>query len=192
MKRQSIRLKGYDYTQDGAYFVTVCTHEQAMLFGDVVGGEMGLNDIGRIVRDCWLNIPDHFDGVKLDEFVVMPDHIHGIIDVRRGNANIIVDRPVIETFGKPVPGSIPTIIRSFKSAVTNKYHARRGTACRAPTFGSSTFGSSTFAPPITTIWQRNYHEHIIRNGNEWSGIRDYIRSNPEQWTQDDLHRPIRP
>ena len=77
--RRSIRLKGYDYTRAGAYFVTICTKDGACLFGDVADGVMRLNQMGHIVRQCWLAIPDHFPHVLLDEFVVMPNHVHGIL-----------------------------------------------------------------------------------------------------------------
>ena len=78
-RRRSIRLKGYDYSQPGAYFVTICTHERRCLFGDVVDGEMRLNELGKIARQCWLAIPEHFPHARLDEFVIMPNHVHGII-----------------------------------------------------------------------------------------------------------------
>ena len=77
--RRSIRLKGYDYTQAGAYFVTICTHERKCLFGDIVDGNMILNDAGRFAEKCWTEIPAHFPHVALDEFVIMPNHIHGIL-----------------------------------------------------------------------------------------------------------------
>ncbi|MCP9448033.1 MAG: hypothetical protein NNA22_10760, partial [Nitrospira sp.] len=115
--RRSIRLKGYDYSQAGAYFVTVCTQDRTCLFGDVADGEMRLNDAGGIARQCWFDIPAHFPNASLDEFIVMPNHVHGIIVVDgRGTAC----RAPTEQFGRPVTGSIPTIIRSFKSAVTKQ------------------------------------------------------------------------
>jgi len=77
--RQSIRLQGYDYTQPGAYFITIVTHDRACLFGEIVNGEMRINECGERAQQCWLEIPDHFPQTQLDEFVIMPDHIHGII-----------------------------------------------------------------------------------------------------------------
>ncbi len=78
--RRSTRLKGYDYTSAGAYFITICTHQRECLFGEIVQGEMQLNDFGQIAMDCWQTIPDHFsDRVRLDEFVIMPNHVHGIL-----------------------------------------------------------------------------------------------------------------
>ncbi len=84
--RRSIRLGGYDYSQPGAYFITLCTHNRQCLFGDVVNGKMVLNGYGKIVEHCWLEIPQHFEHVELDEYVVMPNHIHGIIIIKNVGA----------------------------------------------------------------------------------------------------------
>lgn len=108
--RRSIRLKGYDYSQAGAYFVTICTQNRACLFGEVVGGDLRLNDAGTIARQCWLEIPIHFPNTELDEFVIMPNHVHGII--------VLVEPPT---------RSIPTIIGSFKSATTKRINEYRST-----------------------------------------------------------------
>ncbi|SMC25408.1 REP element-mobilizing transposase RayT [Desulfacinum hydrothermale DSM 13146] len=130
----------------GAYFVTIVTQDRACLFGHIVDGEMRLNAYGKIVRAEWFKTAQVRPYVVLheDEFVVMPNHIHGIIwivdDVgaRRRRA------PTVEQFGKPVPGSIPTIIRAFKSAVTQRINGLQGTSGGV-------------------VWQRNYYEHIIRD-----------------------------
>ena len=165
-RRRSIRLKGYDYTQPGAYFVTICTHGRAMLFGRVVDGEMALNAYGEIVREEWFRTVQVRPYMELfpDEFVVMPNHIHGIVwivDVgaRRRHA------PTREQFGRPVPGSLPTIVRAFKSAVTRRINALRGT-------------------PGAPVWQRNYYEHIIRTERALDAIRRYIAANPLRWHLD--------
>jgi hypothetical protein len=124
--RRSIRLKEYDYTQAGAYYITLCTKARQCLFGDVVKGEMRLNSLGYIAFICWQAIPDHFPHVELDVFVIMPNHLHGIllindtlIRARHCRAPTIEQNhiPKTEKFGKPVSGSIPTVIRSYKSAV---------------------------------------------------------------------------
>jgi len=158
--RRSIRLKDYDYTQAGAYFVTICTHRRECVLGDVAAGAMVLSQMGRIVRACWGEIPDHFAHVELDASVVMPDHIHGIIVIVEGTACRALNRalnraPTTESFGKPVPGSLPTIIRSFKSAATRLINQHRGT-------------------PGARVWQRNYYEHLIRNERALARIRRYI------------------
>jgi REP element-mobilizing transposase RayT len=172
--RRSIRLKGYDYAQAGAYFVTLCTQERACLFGEVVDGEMRLDAGRQIVRQCWAEIPIHFPRVALDAFVVMPNHVHGIIiltdDMKVGarHAEVGARHAVpqqTERFGQPVAGSIPTVIRSLKSAVAYRLNALRGT-------------------PDTPVWQRNYYEHIIRNERALIAIRAYILKNPIQWAVD--------
>lgn len=166
--RRSLRLKGYDYTQPGAYFVTLCTYNGEALFGEIVDGSMVLNAWGEIVRDEWFKTVQLRPYVALydDEFVVMPNHIHGIIWIvddpvgaRRRRA------PTTEQFGKPVAGSLPTIIRAFKSAVTRRIHQTPGT-------------------PGAPVWQRNYYERIIRNDEALNRIRAYILNNPLKWALD--------
>ncbi len=119
--RRSIRLKGYDYTQPGAYYITLCTKARQCLFGDVIKGEMRLNSLGNIAFNCWQAIPNHFPHVELDAFVMMPNHLHGILVIRDTLMRTRQYRvPTIEQdriskteqFGKPVSGSIPTVIRS--------------------------------------------------------------------------------
>ena len=169
--RRSIRLRGYDYSQAGVYFVTICTHNRRSeksfapyLFGEIVDGEMVLNDVGRLVAKCWRDIPAHFPHVELDEFIVMPNHVHGILLIAncRGTA---CRAPTGERFGKPIGGSLPTIVRSFKSAATKRINERRN-------------------EPGMKFWQRNYYEHIIRNEGELSDIREYIVNNPLKWEFD--------
>ncbi len=176
--RRSVRLEGYDYSQAGVYFVTVCTQNRECLFGDVIDDKMTLNVSGKIAAECLNEISEHFSNVELDEFAVMPNHIHAILvivdDDRRGTARrgTACRAPTnIEQFGKPVSGSIPTIIRSHKSAVTKRMNHVRGTR-GAP------------------IWQRNYYEHIVRNEEELQRICEYITSNPARWF-DDENNPAR-
>jgi REP element-mobilizing transposase RayT len=168
--RRSVRLKGYDYAGSGAYFVTICTQNHECLFGEIRDGRMILNDAGRMVQSLWDELPRHFPNVELDTFVVMPNHVHGIIwiiDVGRGTA---CRAPTVERFGQPVAHSLPTIIRSFKSAVTKCVNAQRGT-------------------PGLPIWQRNYYEHIIRNDDELNRICEYIVNNPARW-DNDVENPL--
>lgn len=162
-RRRSIRLKGHDYSQAGAYFVTVCTQHQACLFGDVAHGEMWLNAAGRAVKQCWADMTRHFPHVELDEFVVMPNHVHGIV--------VIVDT-VGAMHASPLPypaspkkRSIGAVVGSFKSAVTKHLNELRNT-------------------PGTSIWQRNYYEHVIRDDSSLGRIREYIMQNPLQWEYD--------
>lgn len=165
--RKSIRLKGHDYSTPGAYFITVVTKDRICLFGNIENGGMRLNALGMIVREEWFKTTMLRPYVHLyeDEFVIMPNHVHGIIwliddelvGVRRRRT------PTEEQYGKPVVGSIPTILRAFKSSVT--YRAGRELS-------------------ITKIWQRNYYEHIIRDQNDLENITKYILSNPYNWEND--------
>jgi len=175
--RRSIRLKGYDYTRAGAYFVTICTKDRACLFGDVADGVMRLNQMGHIVRQCWLAIPDHVPPVLLDEFVVMPNHVHGIIVIMP--THIVGARHAVgATHASPLQNhdtptrprgpqrqSVGSIVGSFKSAATKRINEQRGT-------------------PGAPVWQRDYFEHIIRNDESLNRIREYILNNPLQWALD--------
>lgn len=163
--RRTIRLQGYDYSQAGAYFLTICTHHRERLFGRVVDGEMRLNETGRIASEEWAKTAEIRNDIELDAWIVMPNHFHGIVVITgRGTARRAPTghTPTMEKFGRPVAGSIPTIVRSFKSAVTKRVNEHRQT-------------------PGAILWQRNYWEHIIRNETELNRIREYIRNNPMQW-----------
>jgi REP element-mobilizing transposase RayT len=164
LHRLSIRLKDYDYSQNSAYFVTICTHNCRRLFGKAVIEKIQLNVYGRTVTECWDEIPRHFKNVILDEFTVMPNHVHGILSILdgRGTACRV---PTVERFGSPVVNSLPTIVRSFKSAVTNRINKIGRT-------------------PGTLVWQRNYYEHVIRNEDKLNEIRQYIQFNPLKWHLD--------
>ncbi len=176
-RRHSIRLRGYDYSQAGAYFVTVCTQNRECLFGEIADGEMRLNDAGKIVRDEWLRTGDIRPNVELDAFAVMPNHFHGIIILHpdcRGTLQRAptVERaptmqrvPTVEQFGKSTSNTVPTIVRLFKSASTKRINE----LCHTPG---------------VSVWQRNYYEHIIRNNESLYKIREYIVNNPMQWALD--------
>ena len=174
VNRKSIRLPNYDYTQEGAYFVTLVTHNRKCLFGNIVQGGMHLNPIGEVVKDVWLSIPRHFSHVTMDLYVIMPNHIHGILTINsdvvgaRHAVPLLQHRPSqnFESFGKPVKGSIPTIIRSFKSEATRRVNIIRGT-------------------PGEIFWQRNYFEHVIRDEKDYQAIYNYIIINPHHWVEDD-------
>jgi putative transposase len=171
-RRRSIRLNGYDYTQPGAYFVTVVTYHRECLFGDVVDGQVRLNEEGEIAIDEWFRAANLRPYVKLfpEEFVVMPNHIHGIIwivdmEIRRGAATL---RPYkISKFqhANVPPKSLGAIVRAYKSAVTYHINAIRNSRGKP-------------------IWQRNYYEHIIRDQSELEDIAGYIFANPVHWADD--------
>jgi REP element-mobilizing transposase RayT len=169
--RRSIRIPGYDYSQTGWYYATICTGHMERLFGDVVNGKMVLNEMGRIVETEWIKTTILRHNIKLDEYIIMPNHFHGIINIvedvnRRGTER---RAPTTEQFGKPVTNSIPTIIRSFKSAVTKKINEIRNT-------------------PGAILWRRNFYEHIIRDENDLNRIRQYIMNNPLKWADDDYFK----
>ena len=160
--RRSIRLPGYDYTQPGAYFVTICTWQKTVLFGDIFGGEIKLTSFGKIAQQELERLPQRFSHIQLDYFTNMPNHIHWIIVI---SSNNVSQGNQTEQFGRPVSGSIPTIVRSFKSAVTSKIKIHRDA-------------------PKYPIWQSNYYEHVIQNETEWGQIRMYIENNPIEWESD--------
>jgi len=164
-QRRSIRLNDYDYSQEGAYFVTICTHRHKFLFGKIVDSAIQLNRLGNVVNKCWLEIPHHFPNAEVDAFVIMPNHIHGIVSIV-DNCRGTACRAPTEKFGRPAPNSLPTIIRSFKSAVTKRINSLRQT-------------------PGARLWQRNYYEHVIRNETDLNDIRQYILDNPVKWDMDE-------
>jgi len=185
--RCSIRLKGYDYTQAGAYFVTIVTHDRECLFGEVVDGQMRLNPFGEIVREEWFRTAVVRPYVMLapDEFVVMPNHIHGIIWITGGRGDPVGrpydpvgrphdnDRDDQRSHG-PAAGSVGAIIGQIKSIAAKRINALRGT-------------------PAAPVWGRNYYEHIIRYETSLNRIRRYIAANPSQWAEDHEHprHPLR-
>lgn len=165
--RRSLRLCKWDYAKPGAYFVTTCIENRdESLFGNINNGVLVLNRLGEIVHDILVDIPNHFPGVKLDEFIIMPNHVHGIIVISVGTRHVVSLQNHTEQFGKPTVGSIPTIIRSFKSAATKRINESRNTPGRA-------------------VWQTRYHDHIIRDEKSLFQIRRYIRNNPLNWAMDE-------
>ncbi len=160
--RKSIRLRDYDYSQSGAYFVTICTKNKECLLGDVVDGKIVLNDIGKFVQQCWLNIPEHFPNGTVDEYIIMPNHIHGIVIITVG-ANNYSPLQNEQLFQSP-SRTIGSIIRGFKIGVTK--WSRQNT-------------------DMYTLWQRNYYEHIIRNEGDMNTILEYIVNNPLRWMEDE-------
>jgi putative transposase len=163
--RQSTRLPGYDYTQPGAYFVTICTHERKSLLGNISDGVMILNSNGEIVQSCWTEITVHFTSTELSVYIIMPNHFHGIVIINDSVAARHAVPSTSESFGKPVGRSLPTIIRSFKSAVTKRVNLNSGIR-QFP------------------FWQKSYYEHVIRSEAEFAQIGEYILGNPLKWEMD--------
>lgn len=174
--RRSIRLQGYDYSQAGAYFVTIVTWHRECLFGEVVNGEMKLSKFGLVAKQQWDKLPKRFPNIELGAYMIMPNHVHGIILITAGrgtagNPNDLDSgpsrrAPTRERFQKPVKGSIPTIVRSYKSAVSYRINLMHGT-------------------DGVPVWQRNYYEHVTRNDKDLQNKTDYINANPFLWDEDD-------
>ena len=162
--RESIRLPGFDYAGCGVYFLTVCAYARKSLFGSVRAEELGVSPLGALVQEHWQGLASHFDHVALGPFVVMPNHLHGTLFLA-DDAGTASRAPTFEGFGRPVPGSVPTIIRSFKSGVTRE--ARLLRLCRNG-----------------RIWQRGYIEHVVRSETALERIYNYIAGNPDGWHLD--------
>ena len=161
---KSTRLQNYDYSSNGYYFVTICTHQKFCYFGDIVDAKMHFSQVGRIAQKNWQDILNHFDGVYLDEYVIMPNHIHGIIVINRPN-NVETRNfaSLPNKFAPLKPGSLQAIVHAYKASVTRW--------CRQN-------GDDIFR------WQSRFYEYIIRNDKSLKNIRQYIINNPAKWTQD--------
>ena len=196
--RRSIRLPGYDYSQAGAYFVTICTQNRECFFGEIVNREMVLYNAGRMVKTVWNELPKFYPRVSTVAFQIMPNHIHGIIVIARSDAVSSVGagpcacpfvaqpqrdgqprgddgqpQGVAPTGVKPRIGrglSLPDIVHRFKTMTTKRYSD-----------GVKQHGWPSFPGKL---WQRNYYEHIIRNENDMVRIQEYITNNPAQWDTD--------
>lgn len=153
---ESTRLVNWDYGWNGYYFITICTKDRGDILGKIIEGKVMLNDFGKFAKRFWQTIPEHFSFVILDEFIVMPDHVHGIIIIDKSD-NIQND-PGQREFGKPVKQSVSTIIGSYKSIVTRTINKEY--------------------PNNKFVWQPGFYDRIIRNQNELNNVRTYIISNP--------------
>ena len=180
---ESSRLKGFDYNSNGSYFITICTKNRFPYFGNIADGKMHLTEIGKLAEQFWKSIPEHFSHATLGEFIIMPDHMHGIITLNATgvqttqcvvSAETKAEAKAESTAGttesiknqkmaaiSPKPGSISVIIGSYKSVVSKNAHKI-----------SADFN-----------WQERFHDRIIRNGNEYSRIAHYIKNNPKKWTE---------
>jgi putative transposase len=159
--RRSIRLRDYDYSRAGAFFVTICTWQRECLFGEISDGEMRLNNLGSIAFAAWTDLSNHYRHIELDAFVVMPNHVHGLIvitDVQAKGASL-KPAPTVKIHG------LPEIVRGFK------------------TFSSRRINESRHNPGCP-VWQRDYYDRVIRNGNELTRASAYIVNNPLKWERD--------
>ncbi len=197
--RRSIRLQGYDYSRSGAYYVTIVAYERECLFGQVINGEMQLNQSGQIVQRAWFDLPNHYPHVELDSFCIMPNHVHAVIMLNDGRGGSIGEAPeshITISGNEPLPDGTQTrpyrpggaqtrpymalkrhplseIVRAFKSFSARRINALRRTAG-------------------IPVWQRNYYEHIIRNDDEHNRIQIYIESNPVNWMDDNENPEKKP
>jgi len=169
--RKSMRLTNYDYRNAGVYFITICTKDRNKSLGRLIQNKMELSVIGRMVYDCWYDIPNHHKNIELGEFIIMPDHIHGIIFIK-SDAEICPGKSVHiqnscnencsgkfvrREYGKPIAGSLSVIINHFKAAVKRWCNKN---------------GYQWFA------WHKNFYERIVRNDFDLIRISEYIRKNP--------------
>jgi REP element-mobilizing transposase RayT len=176
----SARKRNWDYRSEAMYFITICTQNRLFYFGNIKNGQMILSDIGQYATTCWLDIPNHFPFIELINFVVMPNHIHGLLQIHDNSVDIPVEtlhatslqwKPQQQNKNEfmagisPKRGSLSSVIRSYKSTVTRYANQNK-----------SEFG-----------WQSRFHDHIIRNNSEFIRINKYIINNPENWRDDDFY-----
>ena len=169
----STRLKNYDYSLNGAYYITIVTKDREHFFGNILHGKIQLSEIGKIAQQYWDEIPQHFPFVKLDDMIVMPNHIHGILWIDKTNdieTSVVVETPKLDVFTKRnknhkiewKPGTIGVIINQYKRICT--------------------INSRKIKPNFA--WQPRFYDRIIRNDNELKRIRKYIVNNPQMWERD--------
>ena len=184
--RKSIRLKNYDYSLEGLYFITICCQNREHLFGEIVKGKMILNNAGFMIQRIYEELPKYFEKIEIGEYVIMPNHFHCVIEIvdlvlNVGaesisaqiknkndiyNQNTLLNRVDIES----TPTTIPNIIQTFKRYTTIEY-IKMVKNNQLPNFDKR-------------IWQKNYYEHIIRNEEEYTKISKYIENNPTKWDED--------
>lgn len=170
----SRRLPGHDYSQPGAYFVTICAADRQCIYGEIVDGQMSLNRNGMVVAKQWVGLASHYANMSIDEFVIMPNHIHGIIFLTEGSP------PSVGAGFQPADGSrpakpqhaLPEIIRGFKTYSSLEINRLRRT-------------------PGQPVWQRNYYEHVVRTENDLAVIKKYIVENPLKWADDEENPAVR-
>jgi REP-associated tyrosine transposase len=187
-RRRSIRLRGYDYSQVGAYFVTICTEDRECVLGEVVAGEMRRNDAGAIALAVWSDLPRHYTHVQVDAFVAMPNHVHGIIvltdDVDADVGVGAVGAGLKPARTEPAPTEpAPTEPAPTEPAPTERRHGLPEVVRAFKTFSARGINELRGTPGVR-VWQRNYYEHIIRSAASLEQIRTYIETNPERWLLD--------
>ena len=169
-RRRATRLRRYDYGQTGGYFITICVQDQQCLFGNIEDGKMQLNELGRIVVECWNRIPQHFSSAELDVCVIMPNHMHGVILLGTGGAKRQrpPDRSQPNRRGEVSSPTLGRIVAYFKYQSTKYINQHRDR-------------------PGMRIWQRNYYDHVLRDDTDLQRVRQYVTENPMRWELDRLH-----
>ncbi len=162
--RRSIRLLRWDYAQPGAYFITLCTFNRALLFGTVEAGQMRLATAGETVAREWRRSREIRAEVELDEFIVMPNHFHAIVFLRRG-AGVAGEPQTVRGFKGSPRRSLSALVQGFKASTTRRINLTEGAAC-------------------SPVWQRNYYERVLRDDGELHRAREYIIDNPRKWSED--------
>ena len=184
-QRKNIRLQEYDYSQPGHYFITICTKERIFLFGDIANYTMFFREYGKIAAVELINISSHYDNVKIDKFVIMPNHVHMIINLSEFTG--------VKNVGAPLAAPDDTDIDNKINNNVKNTTTEAGRASAPPTIGNIVRGykSGVSRNIGFNIWQRNYHDHIIRNEKSYKEIYKYIENNPIQWELD-CHNPENP
>ncbi len=155
--RKPNRLPGYDYSQDGYYFVTICTEDKREWFGNIKNDAMELNEYGQIALECWHDLPNHYKNIKLDESIIMPNHVHGIVIIESNVGDGLKPSPT--RYG------LSEVIRGFKTFSSRRINEKMK------------YGKKFH-------WQRSFYDHVIRGEKELMEIQEYIVNNPKKWDMD--------
>ena len=171
LNRRSMRLKEYDYTQSGAYFLTLCAYNRKCLFGEIIDSQIILTELGKIVKEEWERSPSVRSGIVHDEFIIMPNHIHGIVFIENPDhkgVGATGRSPLQITARGPQKLSLGAFVSNFKASVTLRF-------------------KKISLSKNLLVWQRNYYEHVIRNDIDLEEIREYIQTNSSKWLEDENH-----
>ena len=166
-ERKLLRLKNWDYSNEGIYFVTICCLSKQKFFGSIFDDQLSLSEIGKIASQYWHEIPAHFSHVKLDEFIIMPNHIHGLIILDYSLIGLCHEMILQSQFSRPIKNSVSVIINQYKSSIKRWCNKN---------------GHSDFQ------WQSRFYDQILRNEIAIDNVREYIHNNPRNWSVDELYQ----
>jgi len=186
--RKSYRLAGWDYSSDGHYFVTICTKNNRHYFGEIIDGEMRLNNLRKMAHQCWAEIPAHFPHVELDEFIVMPNHVHGIIIIKNKpcvrTQNVASNNVGTQNIASNNNNVGTQNIASLQKNYSNQFGPQSknlASIIRGYKIGVKKFATINNIP---FTWQPRFYDRIIRSDKEWYFIQEYILNNPANWNND--------